>query len=594
MDEARQRELWKSVGVGALLVRRAAVLGLAALRAAAARLPGRGDAAASGRPRKKSTRHLRLEIETLKSPKRIEALATEQLHLVAPDARRRDRHRTRRAGRAAGQIGGRTAVIDRRRHPSRATRRRRAGSRRPTGARRCSASPSSACSALWVVGIEARLVYLQVFQHADLVARAERQQMRTMRRCRPSAATSSTARAACWRPASTPTRSTPCRRRSTTPRRRSRKLCGALGDCTRRNGRTLAERLGRRSALRLRAAAGVARAGAARRGAEPRRHRLHQGEPPLLSEQGAGGAPARLRRPRQQRARAGSSPPTTRRSRQGRARCSCRPTRGATPSAASSGRRRRLDHRADHRRVPAARRRARAARRRRREPRRGRHAPSSWIRTPARFWRWRTSRRSTRTRIASFDEVDRRNRAVQDLYEPGSTFKVVTASAAIEEKVMPIDDADRHQPRRDPDRHARRRRDDAHNYGVLSFTDVIVKSSNVGAIKIGFSVGTERLSRLRAALRLRPSASRRTFPARARASSGSRTKWTDSALASVSMGYQVGVTPLQMVAAVSSVANGGELIEPRVVRAVVSRQPPLRGAAEGRAADRSAPTPPRR
>ena len=38
-----------------------------------------------------------------------------------------------------------------------------------------------------------------------------------------------------------------------------------------------------------------------------------------------------------------------------------------------------------------------------------------------------------------FDDVERRNRAVQDLYEPGSTFKVVTASAAIEEKVMPID-----------------------------------------------------------------------------------------------------------------------------------------------------------
>ncbi len=45
-------------------------------------------------------------------------------------------------------------------------------------------------------------------------------------------------------------------------------------------------------------------------------------------------------------------------------------------------------------------------------------------------------------------------------------------------------------------------------------------------------------------------------------------KWTDSALASVSMGYQVGVTPLQMVTAISSVANGGELIEPRVIRAV--------------------------
>ena len=47
-----------------------------------------------------------------------------------------------------------------------------------------------------------------------------------------------------------------------------------------------------------------------------------------------------------------------------------------------------------------------------------------------------------------------------------------------------------------------------------------------------------------------------------------RSKWTESALASVSMGYQVGVTPLQMATAVSSVANGGNYIEPRVVRAV--------------------------
>ena len=45
-------------------------------------------------------------------------------------------------------------------------------------------------------------------------------------------------------------------------------------------------------------------------------------------------------------------------------------------------------------------------------------------------------------------------------------------------------------------------------------------------------------------------------------------KWTESALASVSMGYQIGVTPLQMVTAVSSVANGGELVEPRIIRAL--------------------------
>src|SRR4249920_338648 len=94
-------------------------------------------------------------------------------------------------------------------------------------------------------------------------------------------------------------------------------------------------------------------------------------------------------------------------------------------------------------------------------------------------------------------ETERRNRAVQDLYEPGSTFKVVTVSAAIEEKVMPIDTMIDTNPgvihiagRPKPVTEASH-----HNYGVLSFSDVIVRSSNVGAIKIGLRVGTERLSR---------------------------------------------------------------------------------------------------
>ena len=184
-----------------------------------------------------------------------------------------------------------------------------------------------------------------------------------------------------------------------------------------------------------------------------------------------------------------------------------------------------------------------------------------------------------------FDEGERRNRAVQDLYEPGSTFKVVTASAAIEEKVMPIDTHDRHQPGPHSDRRRPRRHgDDDHNYGVLSFTDVIVKSSNVGAIKIGFKVGTERLSRYVALYGFGHPVSP-DFPGESPGIVWSAEKWTDSALASVSMGYQVGVTPLQMVAAVSSVANGGEYVEPRVVRAVYRDGRRYAVHAEGRAAD---------
>ena len=105
------------------------------------------------------------------------------------------------------------------------------------------------------------------------------------------------------------------------------------------------------------------------------------------------------------------------------------------------------------------------------------------------------------------------------------------------------------------------------NYGVLSFTDVIVESSNVGAIKIGFKVGTERLGRYVRRFGFGHAVSP-DFPGESPGIVWSPEKWTESALASVSMGYQVGVTPLQMVAAIASVANGGERIEPRVVRAI--------------------------
>jgi len=164
-------------------------------------------------------------------------------------------------------------------------------------------------------------------------------------------------------------------------------------------------------------------------------------------------------------------------------------------------------------------------------------------------------------------ETSRRNRAVQDLYEPGSTFKIVTASAAIEEKVMPLNTMIDTNPGFIKIGNSIVDEFGGHKYGVLSFSDVIVKSSNVGAIKIGFRVGTERLSRFVA----RFGFGRRVSPDFPGESSGIVWKpeqWTERALASVSMGYQIAVTPLQIAAAFSSVANGGEYIEPRVLRAV--------------------------
>ena len=164
-----------------------------------------------------------------------------------------------------------------------------------------------------------------------------------------------------------------------------------------------------------------------------------------------------------------------------------------------------------------------------------------------------------------FAEELRRNRAVQDLYEPGSTFKIVTASAVLEENVVAPDDLIDVSagaidfPGRPPIR-------DDHPLGVITFRSVIAKSSNVGSIKVGLRVGADRFLEYMQ----RFGFGRRSSPDFPGENAG--LLWTpknDSSLASMLIGYEIGVTPIQMAAALSSIANGGELIQPRVVRSVV-------------------------
>lgn len=163
-------------------------------------------------------------------------------------------------------------------------------------------------------------------------------------------------------------------------------------------------------------------------------------------------------------------------------------------------------------------------------------------------------------------EQQRLNRAVHQPYEPGSTFKIVTAAAALDQHlVTPTQLVNASGGRI---RLGTRVVSDTHDYGVLSFSDVIVKSSNVGAIRVGLRLGPERLSEYVRRFGFgKPSS--RDFRREHPGIVWDPARLTDSAVASLSMGYQVSVTPLQMAAAVSSIANGGELVQPRVVRAVI-------------------------
>ena len=165
--------------------------------------------------------------------------------------------------------------------------------------------------------------------------------------------------------------------------------------------------------------------------------------------------------------------------------------------------------------------------------------------------------------FADSPSAARRNRAIQDIYEPGSTFKLVTASAALEEGVVTRDE------RFDVSAGSTYVTDMTVHREPLTFDEIIIKSSNVGAAMVGLRLGPERLSRYIRRFGF-GQALARDLPGQGSGIVHSPADLdNEREMASISIGYAVSVTPLQMAAAVSAVANGGELVEPRLVRAVI-------------------------
>lgn len=171
-------------------------------------------------------------------------------------------------------------------------------------------------------------------------------------------------------------------------------------------------------------------------------------------------------------------------------------------------------------------------------------------------------------RFREFKPIAWRNRNVQDLYEPGSTFKIVTAAAGLEERLVTpsqmLDCGNGEITVANITIHEH----DGHQYGLLSFEDVIVNSSNVGAARVGLALGEQRFHRWIRQLGF----GERTGISLPGESSGllrETEKWTEVSPASISIGQEIGVTPLQIVRAVAAIATGGLLVEPRIVERVV-------------------------
>jgi cell division protein FtsI (penicillin-binding protein 3) len=175
------------------------------------------------------------------------------------------------------------------------------------------------------------------------------------------------------------------------------------------------------------------------------------------------------------------------------------------------------------------------------------------------------------------------NTAVTEPFEPGSTLKPFIAASLLERgRAKPSDIVDTHNGTLEIDGRTIR---DTHNAAQLSLADVIRFSSNIGIVEFG--------------LRLTPREKYETFrdlgfgmplgvplPAESPGTLREPKTWSKQTAASILMGYEIAVTPLQLVTAYSAIANGGELLEPHLVKEVRSL--------DGTVLYRAEPTPVRR
>jgi cell division protein FtsI (penicillin-binding protein 3) len=162
-------------------------------------------------------------------------------------------------------------------------------------------------------------------------------------------------------------------------------------------------------------------------------------------------------------------------------------------------------------------------------------------------------------------EAARMNRAVSAVYEPGSIFKIVTLAAALEEK--------RTHPGEVIDCQngaiyiAGHRIRDHKPFGLLNVAQVLAQSSDVGTIKLGLRLGPRTLYRYIRAFGF-GELTGIELSGETRGLLRAVENWTPVSVGSISMGQEIGVTSMQMVTAVSAIANGGLLVAPRLVRAL--------------------------
>ncbi len=155
-----------------------------------------------------------------------------------------------------------------------------------------------------------------------------------------------------------------------------------------------------------------------------------------------------------------------------------------------------------------------------------------------------------------------KNRAVSDVYEPGSTFKLVTISAALEEKLTRPNEIFDCQKGSIVINGMRIR--DHKAFGLLPVSGIIANSSDVGAIKIALRLGEDRFYKYIRAFGFGQQTGIE-LPGETRGLAKPVNRWSKVSIGAISMGQEIGISPLQLAAMVSTIANDGQWVAPRIV-----------------------------
>jgi cell division protein FtsI (penicillin-binding protein 3) len=162
-----------------------------------------------------------------------------------------------------------------------------------------------------------------------------------------------------------------------------------------------------------------------------------------------------------------------------------------------------------------------------------------------------------------------KDHAVSDVYEPGSTFKLVTIAAALEEKLTrPSEVFDCQMGSIVVN--GMRIHDDK-PWGNLSVSEILAHSSEVGAIKIGLRLGDERFYKYIRGFGFGQQTGIE-LPGETRGLSKPASRWSKVSIAAISTGQEIGVSPLQLAAMVSTIANDGVRLPPRIVAGAIGPQ----------------------